>query len=284
MKNTLLWAAVLLSVSSQGQYYYNDIIGTRETTRQMKSYTENKVRTVTASGVDQRGIKATDFSEYHEVRENGRSLRSVSVTNLNKTNIYSRFDEQGRLISMSDSSSSIISQTTYEYDEQGRLSLVTNTIKDSANDFNQVETHRWIYTASGQPEKMWRITRSSDNNLPDTLEVRFTLDEDGNVGEERTFKRNIETGFLYYYYDDKDRLLDIVRYNKRANRLIPDIQFEYDEQDRVIQKITTTSSLNLGYLIWRYIYDANGLKTKEALFNRDKQLTGRIDYSYTFLN
>ncbi len=284
MKNTLLLAAVLLSVSSQGQYYYNDIIGTRETNRQMKSYTENKVRTVTASGVDQRGIKATDFSEYHEVSENGRTLRSVSVINLNKTNIYSRFDEQGRVISISDSSTSIISLTTYEYDSQGRLSLVTNTIKDSANDFNQVETHGWIYAASGQPEKMWRITRSSENNLPDTLEVRFTLDEDGNVGEERTFKRNIETGFLYYYYDDKDRLLDIVRYNKKAKRLIPDIQFEYDEQDRVVQKITTTSNLNLGYLIWRYIYDTKGLKTKEALFNRDKQLTGRIDYSYTYLN
>jgi hypothetical protein len=58
--------------------------------------------------------------------------------------------------------------------------------------------------------------------------------------------------------------------------------FEYDEQDRVVQKITTTSSLNLGYLIWRYIYNEKGLKTKEALFNKDKELTGKIDYNYTF--
>ena len=58
--------------------------------------------------------------------------------------------------------------------------------------------------------------------------------------------------------------------------------FEYDDKDRVIQKITTTSSIKLGYLIWRYIFDEKGLKTKEALFNDDKQLTGKIEYSYTF--
>ncbi len=284
MKNTLFWLSIVLSVSAQGQYYYNDIIGTRETNRQMKTYTDNNVKTVTASGVDQRGIKATDFSEYHEVRENGRALRSVSVINLNKTNIYSRFDEQGKIVSMSDSSTSIISLTTYEYDEQGRLTLVINSIKDSANDFNQAETHRWIYAADGHPQKMWRIISNPGVSVPDTLEVRFAVDEDGNVGEERTFRRNVETGFLYYYYDEKDRLLDIVRYNKKARKLIPDIQFEYDEQDRIIQKITTTSNLSLGYLIWRYIYDSRGLKTKEALFNRDKQLTGRIDYIYTLFN
>jgi hypothetical protein len=75
---------------------------------------------------------------------------------------------------------------------------------------------------------------------------------------------------------------DIVRFNLKAKRLLPDVMFEYDDKDRVIQKITTTSSVNLGYLIWRYIFDDKGLKSKEALFNDDKQLTGKIEYSYTF--
>jgi hypothetical protein len=56
--------------------------------------------------------------------------------------------------------------------------------------------------------------------------------------------------------------------------------FEYDDNNRLIQKITTTSNLNLGYLTWRYLYNEKGLKTKEALFNKEKQLQGRIDYSY----
>ena len=63
---------------------------------------------------------------------------------------------------------------------------------------------------------------------------------------------------------------------------MPYIMFEYDDSDRVVQKITTTSSLNLGYLIWRYLFNEKGLKTKEALFNKDKELTGKIEYNYTF--
>ena len=61
--------------------------------------------------------------------------------------------------------------------------------------------------------------------------------------------------------------------------------FEYDDNDRVIQKITTLSNLNMGaYLIWRYVYDEKGLKSKEALFNHEKQMTGKIDFLYSFMN
>jgi hypothetical protein len=38
----------------------------------------------------------------------------------------------------------------------------------------------------------------------------------------------------------------------------------------------------VGYNIWRYIFNEKGLKTKEALFNNDRELTGKIEYSYTF--
>ena len=121
----------------------------------------------------------------------------------------------------------------------------------------------------------WRII-----NKKDSLEVRFVTDENGNVIEERNFRRGVLADPVYYYYDERNRLTDIVRFNYKANRLLPDYLFEYDENDRVIQKITTTSGKNLGYLTWRYLFDEKGLKTKEALFNKDKQLQGRIDYSY----
>ncbi|MEI2737960.1 MAG: hypothetical protein V9F01_04160 [Chitinophagaceae bacterium] len=277
MKTILLSLSILCSAALQAQYYYNDIIGTQETNRSMKNYLANKVRTVSATGYDQRGVKATDFSEFQEIKENGMALKVSSVANFNKTTIYSRFDNQSRVVSMSDSSTAAQSTTTYEYDAAGRVTKVQNTIKDTANDFNQTEVHHWIYNASGKPEKMWRII----NNI-DSLEIRFSPDENGNTGDEKTFRKGIETGVIHYYYDDKERLTDIVRYNTRAKKLLPDILFEYDDSDRIIQKITTTSSINLGYLIWRYIFDEKGLKTKEALFNDDKQLTGKIEYNYTF--
>jgi len=277
MKNILLPLSLLCSVALKAQYYYNDIIGTQETNWLMKNYLANKVKTVSATGYDQRGVKAGDFTEFQEVKEKGMALKVTAITNLNRTVIYSHFDNQARVISMSDSSSAVQSITTYQYDANGRISKVQNAIKDTANDFNQTEVHEWIYNTSGKPEKMWRIINNTDS-----LEIRFTPDENGNTGDEKTFRKGIETGVIHYYYDDKGRLTDIVRYNTKAKKLLPDILFEYDDNDRIIQKITTTSSINLGYLIWRYIFDERGLKTKEALFNDDKQLTGKIEYSYTF--
>lgn len=295
MKTILLAFLLIFSFAVKAQYYYNDIIGTLETNRQMKNYLANKVRTVSVSGTDQRGAKTNDFSEFQEVKENGTVLKVSSFNNLKKTVIYSKFDTQGRLIRVTDSSTAIGSVTTYEYDANGRITTVQNTTKDSANDFNQTETHLWMYNATGKPQKMWRIINNTDS-----LEIRFTPDEEGNPGDERVYKKGVEasqyysyydddnklkfvqTGAIYYYYDEKTRLTDVVRFNLKARRLLPDFMFEYDEKDRVIQKISTTANLKLGYLIWRYIFDEKGLKSKEALFNKDKQLTGKMEYSYTF--
>jgi YD repeat-containing protein len=295
MKTILLVLSFIYSFALQAQYYYNDIIGTLETNRQMKTYLANKVRTVSVTGTDQRGAKTNDFSEYQEVKENGTVLKISTFNDLKKMVTYSKFDNQGRLIRITDSSTAIESATTYEYDASGRITKVQNTSKDSANDFNQIEVHQWMYNAAGKPEKMWRII-----NTTDSIEIRFTPDESGNPGDERVYKKGVEasqyysyyddenklkfvqTGAIYYYYDDRNRLTDVVRFNLKARRLLPDFMFEYDEKDRIIQKITTTANLKLGYLIWRYIFDEKGLKTKEALFNNDKQLTGKMEYSYTF--
>ena len=295
MKTILSVLFFIYSFAAQAQYYYNDIIGTLETNRQMKTYLVNKVKTVTVTGTDQRGTKTSDFSEYQEVKENGTALKISSFSNLTKTVTYSKFDAQGRIIRMTDSSTAIESITTYEYDASDRITRVQNTINDAAKDFNQVETHQWIYNAAGKPDKMWRTINGSDS-----LEIRFIPDEDGNPADERVYKKGVETsqyysyyndekqlkfvqtGAIYYYYDDQKRLTDVVRFNLKARRLLPDFMFEYDDKDRVIQKITTTANLKLGYLIWRYIFDEKGLKAKEALFNDEKKLTGKIEYNYTF--
>ena len=296
MKAFLSVLLIAISISLHSQYYYNDIVGTQETNRQMKTYMMNKVRSVSAKGTSTAGtLTPSDYSEYQEIRENGKGLKISQFNNGNKTIYYNRFDDQGRLISITDSSSAIQNVTSYDYDAAGRINMVRNTSKDSSMDFNQSEVHIWIYNTAGMPEKMWRIINNTDS-----LEVRYKPDENGNPGEERTYRRGVETGgdyyyydekkqlnfvntgIIYYYFDDKKRLTDVVRYNLKAKRLLPDIMFEYDDNDHIVQRITTTSSLNLGYLIWRYIYNEQGLKTKEALFNNQKEMTGRIDYNYTF--
>ena len=282
MKNLIFIFFILPTASLQAQYYYNDIIGTHQTTQLMKTYVANKVRTVSATGYDHNNVKATDFLEFHEVRENGTVLKMTSRTANSHTVTYHRFDAEGRLQSTTDSTGAQQSTMNFDYDGSGRITRIQNNIRDNNNEFNQTETHHWIYGSNGKPVKMWRVISGSEQLQPDSLEVRFVPDDHDNPGDEKTYRKNVETGVLYYYYDDKDRITDIVRFNNKLNRLIPDVMFEYDDNDRVIQKITTTSSLTVGYFIWRYLFDAKGLKTKEALFNNDKQLTGKIEYAYTF--
>ncbi len=280
MRLLLVLSALFFWQPGNAQYYYNDIVGTKEMNLLMSNYTASKVKSITAEGYDPKGAKASDYYEFHEIKENGTALKVSNIVNFNKTVTYSRFDSKGRVISIIDSSTAVQNNTVYSYDDKDRVKNIKNTVNDSSGFFNHTEIHEWYYAESGLPEKMLRIIKSDEGS--DTVQIICTADEYGNIGEEKTFKKGIETGSLFYYYDDKNRLTDIVRYNTKAMKLLPDVMFEYDEAGRVAQKITTTSSLHMGYLIWRYIYDNKGLKTKEAVFNKDKQPTGKIEYRYTF--
>lgn len=269
---------ILLSfLSLQAQYYYKDIIGTEEINQMIKLYTVNKVLSVTVNGYDGDGVKTNDFAETHEFLANQDLLK---ITTRNKTSVttqYYRFDKNGKVTNLSDTSDSVISSTSYQYDEKNNLVSIRNIVSDSEDSIFLNELHQWFYDSGGRPVKMLRIV-----NNKDTTEVRFTLDENGNVIEELPFKNKISREKTFYYYDPKNRLTDIVRYNVIAKRLLPDFMFEYSDKNQLIQKITTTSTRGIGYVIWRYVYDDRGLKIKEASFNRDKVMTGKIEYSYRF--
>ena len=77
--------------------------------------------------------------------------------------------------------------STYAYDANGKIISISNsaTDADSTGDFSQTEAHQYIYK-DGKLDKMWRII-----NKTDSLEVRFVMDENGNVIEERNFRRGV---------------------------------------------------------------------------------------------
>lgn len=276
MKKLIILFLLVKATHLEAQYFYNDIIGTGETTNLMKFYLDNKIKKVTSNGFDAQGLPAKNYKEEQEVNETGMQLKISTFNDLRKSTITYSFDKSGRLIGSVDISNGIKSTTDYTYNNEGKIILIINSIVDSLQDFNQTEIHQWLYK-NGSPEKMWRIINKSD-----TLEVWFKPDENGNVIEEQNSKKGKGTDPIYYYYDEKNRLTDIVRFNNKVKKLLPDFLFEYDESNRVIQKITTTSNNNMGYLTWRYLYNEKGLKTKEALFNKEKKLQGRIEYTYIY--
>ena len=83
----------------------------------------------------------------------------------------------------------------------------------------------------------------------------------------------------YYYYNTGNQLTDIVRYNYRAKKMLPDFLYDYDANGNVV-KMTQVPTGRSDYMIWHYIYNSNGLKEKELLYNKQQQLVGRIIYKY----
>ena len=246
MKNLFLLLLTIASFSLKAQYYYEDIVSTNETNRLMKSYEDNKVLSVTSTGYDPLGAKTNDFSEQQEISRNSSVLKTTTRNNLNTTILISRFDDQLRLMSVADSANDLKSSTVYTYDASGKIILIKNITKDTSLEIDNVETHQWIYNSNGQPASMLRIVNGND-----TTEYHFTTDDKGNVADEQSFRKGKAGEMIYYYYDDNKHITDIVRYNIKLKKLLPDYMFEYDDNDHVLQKTTLLSNLHLGYLIWR---------------------------------
>jgi len=276
---TLLLACVVLSTGSiQAQYYYKDIMGTRETAELVRQYGAARVQRVLLNSYDADGTRNEAF-RVEQVFLPG-ILKTITRTgDEDGSQLITYLNGKGQVVRTVDSSSSLVASSVYTYNDSGNLLQVHSSSSDASGLFALAEDHLWFYEGA-KPVRMLRI-----KNKIDTTIVQFKTDEAGNIAEEMGVRKGVRTEPVYYYYDDKNRLTDIVRYSNKAGRLLPEYMFEYSAANQVIQKITVPSN-NSDYLIWRYQYDTNGLKTKEAVYSKDdkrKQL-GRMEYVYSFSN
>lgn len=278
MKNVFLIIVLFIHQLTYSQFYYKDILGAGETNAQIKSLIASGIRTVSLKSYESDGSPSEQFDIRQEVSRNPVILKTISRTGQEEDRresfLISLFNDKLQLVRTSDSSSGFVNVSEYDYDINGQITRITTQTKDSAGRVVMSEIHDWVYNNSGKAEKM---IRWKNGVLMD--EIRFVYDAAGNMIEEQTLKNAVMTQSVYYYYNDKNQLTDIVRYNENARRLLPDYLFEYSADGKMIQKITVPGNSS-DYLIWRYQYDQRGLKTKEACYNKEKKLLGRIDYSY----
>ena len=276
MKNYLLLAFISISSSTYSQYYYKDIIGSQDANHLIATYKDANVRSVEIFSIEANGSPSKEFRVVQQFILPQQVLRT-QTTNQSETSVLSTyFDETGKVNKTVDSTGFLANTTIYEYAANGYLQKVKSTASDTSRGLQESEEHVWQYNTTGQPTKMLR----NINNIQ-SMEVNFVYDEKGNVAEEIWLKNGKELDRIFYYYDDLNQLTDIVRFNKKAGRLLPDYMFEYSEDGDVIQKISVPVN-SVDYQIWRYQYDEKGLKIREALFDRDKQLIGKIEYRYQF--
>ena len=277
MRSFLIFGFLLLSFASSAQLFYQDIASTLAIETKMKNLLSANVKSIVATGFDQQGIKTNEFSEWHKVDAANKTLTITTRNQQNFSTVQYRFNEKTKLVKTRDSLGYLQIISTFSYDDKDNLISIKTITSDTLQKFTTSEEHKWNYNKQNKPERMWKIV-----NEKDSTEYRFVLDEFGNVAEEKLFRRGVEGEFIYYYYNDRNLMTDVVRYNKPLMSLVPDMIFEYDERGNIIQKITPVSFKNPNYLIWRYLFNEKGLITKEALYNKNKQRTGTIEYQYSF--
>ncbi|OLY92259.1 YD repeat-containing protein [Cnuella takakiae] len=274
MKTFLLLFTAICSLQASAQYYYKDIVGTAESNTQMQAYKAGNVKRVALASFDGDNTRTEGFSVAQQFDAGSGILRTVTQTGEDAATVLTTYaDAAGRVVKTVDSSATSISTTEYNYRPDGKLLLVKSLVTDAKGGFPITETHEWQY--EGDQVKAMTRTR----NGREVTALSFVKDEKGNIIEEHSLRNGVKGEPVYYYYNDKNQLTDIVRFNSKAKRLLPEYMFEYNDKGQVIQRITFPSN-NSNYTIWRYQYNPQGLRTREAIYNKQKELTGKVEYSY----
>jgi hypothetical protein len=274
MRSFLFTVAVLLFVlTCKSQYYYNDIVAGNISQKQYMVLKANHIHHVSAISYESNGEATEDFKLDQEISPEAKTIivHSSYPSSGNSTTINNyKFN---KLVETADSSANVSNITKYEYDSAGRISTVLTVSEDTFMNSRSEELHQWFYK-NDLPSYMLRIKDNADTTL-----VEFTYDDAANIGQENWKRKGKTVEIYYYYYNDAKQLTDIVRYNQRAKQMLPDFLYQYDAAGRMTQLVQIPPG-NSDYMIWKYVYNPDGLKKSEFLFDKEKQLVGHIDYTY----
>ncbi len=266
---------LFLVKSTMAQYYYKDIVVPAQTMENWRAYKKNNISSVKLVSIEKNGEPTEGFECTQTIAKDFSSINTYthSATTVS-SDLIAFYDANGLLKKTIDTSDTYVSTTEYEYDANGRIASITNTALETDNQVKSSEKHDWQYNQQGVPVSMIKIKNNSD-----TTYVQFKADEKGNVIEEKPIHNQSPLPVVYYYYNENNQLTDIVRYNLKAQRLLPDYIFEYDANKRLSSMLFVTEGTG-DYQKWIYEYDDRGLKSRESCYNKKRELLGRIEYQY----
>jgi ribosomal protein S8 len=266
----------ILLPAVQSQHYYQDIITNSYNHEQFQLMKKLRVTRVSVKSIEGTGEVTEGF--FMEQVFNNSYTQLKTTTQLpgakQRSVLVNYYNQQGYLYRTVDSSENSITSYEYSYNPEGKLASVINTSRSDADKMKTTESHLWFYNEKGIPEKMLRVRENAD-----TMEIMVVADDKGKITEERSIRKGIAGDNIYYYYDDGGKLTDIVRYQDRLGKLIPDYTFDYDPEGKLSEMMVVQQS-GKDYLIWKYDYNGNGLKKREACFTKQKKLAGAVEYSY----
>lgn len=276
MKGLGFIALLCFAFTANGQYYFNDIISIKQGNDQYKTLRAQKISMIKAISYEPDNTPTEGFSVTQEISRDGKKVVITTISN-SQTSVTTNTYELGVLKRTQTNNKNISNKTDYSYDAQGRVNKVSLSTIDTFMNSTIAESHEWAYDEYGAPTSMLKIKNQSD-----TVTVFFKKDDQGNIAEEIWKKNGRAIESYYYYYNNNRQLSDIVRYNSRLKKLLPDYIYEYNEANQLVQ-MTQFSLGSSNYFVWKYGYNDKGLKIQEICSDKSKRLIGKIEYQYTGL-
>ena len=267
--------------TARSQYYFTDIVASSQSEGQYKLMMDAKVKEVKAKSYDAKGDLTEGFEITQVIKDGGKKIITTTKIPSSNTTILENNYAEGRLRTSVSSNAqeftTLSTTTSYTYNDSGSIASIVSASSDTAAATGFLsETHLWHYDGKGRPTQMLKIKNGND-----TLKVLFSYDEKGLVAEEKWFKKGKLSETYYYYYSDIGLLTDVVRFNERARKLLPDFIYEYDTDEQIV-KMTQTIQGGTDYLVWNYTYNDKGLKETETCYNKQKKLEGKVTYEYGY--
>ncbi|HNN30883.1 MAG TPA: hypothetical protein PKJ70_03215 [Chitinophagaceae bacterium] len=272
----LLSILTFCSISIQplfAQYYFNDIVATNNTNQLQQLYVKQNIKTIKTVSKESDGSIINDFFIMQSIHKNGNEITTQSQQSSGSKSVLKSFFENGKIVKTINEEDGVSTTSIYSYIDNKLQSIVSGTT-DTFITSNSKEEHIWFYKSNSTPEKMFKI-----KNGKDTTVVNFITDENNLIIEEQWVRNGKMIENYYYYYNDKNWLTDIVRYNNKAKKMLPDFLYEYDTEGRVSKMIQVIAG-GTNYNIWVYTYNSLGLKEKEVCYDKKKQLLGTVEYLY----
>lgn len=274
-KIAALLLLTVLSTGTNAQYFYKDMWINQQLIKEFAIIKNENIRIVAVKSFEDDGEPSEDFFCERRIDRSFTKSETISRSNITQQSLLvSYYNERGWLTKTIDSSQTSLSRSEYEYDNRGRIIRITNFTKANDEAGGITETHQYIYNANGKPEKMIRRKNNADVST-----INFIVDDKGNVIDEEEIIRGKKGRKYFYYYDDKNHLTDVVHYNERAKRLLPDYMYEYNPQGQIKQMISTEDNIS-NYFIWKYTYNNKRLRESEKCYSKERRLLGSIQYEY----
>ncbi len=267
-----LFIIILFSYEfAHAQYYYKDILNNSIAAEEIKDYKKANIHFIKIKSFEADGQLSENFFCEKKISKNYRKSTLITKsTESGKSIMETFFNADGLIEKTYDSSETLVNTNFFYYNDQNKLIRTFNISKSNDDDFvvENSEDHLYFYDELNRPVKMFLVKNSAD-----TAVILFSNDEKGNTAFEKNTKSGIK---YYYYYNDQNKLTDIVHSDKYSDKMRADYIFEYNENGQLDKMITTGDANSL---IWKYDYE-NNIRIKERFFNATQKYLGKIEYEY----